>query len=740
MTSRSGESWLDEHYRESLNLAKDVFDVLCQSGTDIRSYQAGTGDRCCCQPEDCSRQIVFASQLASLVGALRDCADGAGGFVSVDSPSSSPLSRNGVPDRSACCQQLNRDEFLKAMREAFGIVGRRAFDSVLRTQLRLLTYEKQSKDGLYSDRSAGTGNSSFDMDTTRASGVPTSTPSGSDCCKTSVNLGSGRPQPPQLIHGGDWATPLAADDLPAVSGTSPGGASSAEAKMALPAITPTPSASLASAAQAERQASSDTPEPWEPIELSRQLSCPADREQAREQAREQLAQMTQLLQKFEMHPGYFAGSAPSSPLSRLGVTPSVCASGTRIRSCSAADVHRVNGELLYKSLDEPPQATEGEAEQLLTPTLSPIHGESGAYLDHFDHEEPMNRMITEGSIADTACIERQESGSASHAGSPAASLSSQSGLWKLAEESLIFFDWDDTLCPTTLIHEDPRLSWCQEAPCFADPSIPLSAPTISKIGGYGESFAPGSDGPLMLDCLKRHQEMVCSTLRSAGTCGKVVIVTLAKQGWVELSIKNFMPAVGAVFEELDIEIVYAREVLPPWKFRAAAFDQMDTYLLMKQEAFRQAIKRFYISPAVPGVRKRHRRSWKNILCIGDSETERDAMIEVLFTHTQPDKHGKEKPCRCKTIKLPEDPDLQQLTTELELLNGWMEALVHFDGDLILDVANTEDTLLTLEKILHPQRTTSQTFSISDACNSPSRQAILSEELPDDASFNGSLRK
>jgi hypothetical protein len=50
--------------------------------------------------------------------------------------------------------------------------------------------------------------------------------------------------------------------------------------------------------------------------------------------------------------------------------------------------------------------------------------------------------------------------------------------WDTADETLLFFDWDDTLCPTTYIWEDSRLKWNEVAPCFADPSIPGHPPDV----------------------------------------------------------------------------------------------------------------------------------------------------------------------------------------------------------------------------------------------------------------------
>merc|ERR1712007_116615 len=84
--------------------------------------------------------------------------------------------------------------------------------------------------------------------------------------------------------------------------------------------------------------------------------------------------------------------------------------------------------------------------------------------------------------------------------------------------------------------------------------------------------------------------------------------------------------------------------------------------------------------------------------IGDSVVERDALVEVTFCRTQPDRYGRERRCRCKVVKLNEDPDLLQLTAELEVLASWIYSLVAYDGDVDLDLSSTEDALAMLEKM------------------------------------------
>jgi len=250
--------------------------------------------------------------------------------------------------------------------------------------------------------------------------------------------------------------------------------------------------------------------------------------------------------------------------------------------------------------------------------------------------------------------------------------------WQGCEETLFIFDWDDTLCPTTFISSDDRVNYRDRCACFdKDPSMLLDP----KDGSRG----------LLSDALSRHEAAVKDVLQAATSSGTVVIVTLAQEGWIDTSIENFLPGLKGFIEDLDIEFVYARQALSSWQLRAAMHDDMDVWKLLKTKAMEAVITRFYS--------RTKRRSWKNIISIGDSIVERDALVEVTFTHSQCDKHGQEKPLRCKTVKLEDEPDLAQLTEELQVLQNWIKPLGFYDGTLSIDLGCSEEAVAALRTLL-----------------------------------------
>merc|ERR1712084_14475 len=91
-------------------------------------------------------------------------------------------------------------------------------------------------------------------------------------------------------------------------------------------------------------------------------------------------------------------------------------------------------------------------------------------------------------------------------------------------------------------------------------------------------------------------------------------------------------------------------------------------------------------------------TWKNVLSVGDSLTEKDALIEACFCKSQVDAHGLERLGRFKTIKFLEDPDLIQLTAELEVLASWLHSVTAYDGDVDLDLSSSEDAMVVMEKM------------------------------------------
>jgi len=222
------------------------------------------------------------------------------------------------------------------------------------------------------------------------------------------------------------------------------------------------------------------------------------------------------------------------------------------------------------------------------------------------------------------------------------------------------------------------------------PSTTSRSSARDRLDVIDESWKEAPVSQSLADAFRRHSEVASDALRAAAACGRVVIVTLAREGWVELSCKNFLPGLNEVLRELGIEVFYARDMLSRWKVRCAMLDNLDLLQLMKQAAMRRCIKRLYSRPT---------RSWKNLISIGDSRTEHDALTEVAFACVQHDQAGLQKNCRCKTVKLLEEPDMLHLTAELEVLAGWIQPLAIYDGDIEVDLSNSEESLSTMEKLL-----------------------------------------
>lgn len=236
-------------------------------------------------------------------------------------------------------------------------------------------------------------------------------------------------------------------------------------------------------------------------------------------------------------------------------------------------------------------------------------------------------------------------------------------------DTLIIFDWDDTLCPTTYLLEHAKV-WRDGADGAANPLCSA----MSQAHMVDDSVS---------QALEKHVEVASAVLKLAAKCGQVAIVTLARQGWVESSSKNFMPMLWDIIEELQIKVTPARCSYPRWKLRSALLDELDVFRLMKEAAMQRSIKRFYGS--------RPRQHGKNVLSVGDSSTERDALLEVIMSQFEAEVNDASpgRPCYCKTVKLPENPHVLQLTAKLQVLLRCIEAIARHNGDLDVDLS-TED--------------------------------------------------
>jgi hypothetical protein len=205
-------------------------------------------------------------------------------------------------------------------------------------------------------------------------------------------------------------------------------------------------------------------------------------------------------------------------------------------------------------------------------------------------------------------------------------------------ETVIVFDWDDTL---------------------------LSSTFLASAGYRLDSNMALASEPL-LDALSQLSSSVCSLLKLASSFGRVCIITNAETGWVELSCAKFLPQVLPLLSQLNITILSARSTFEcqypdsPLKWKSCAFESLLGELLST----------FHIS--------------KNILSFGDSHVEREAVRSVTM-HIQN--------TFCKSVKFAERPTCEQLKRQIDLVVNCFEYLHthnnHLDLQLTVSLNNEQ---------------------------------------------------
>ena len=169
----------------------------------------------------------------------------------------------------------------------------------------------------------------------------------------------------------------------------------------------------------------------------------------------------------------------------------------------------------------------------------------------------------------------------------------------------------------------------------------------------------------------RLERILTKFLLTCHSLGNIAIVTLAKPPWVQLTMSNFLPNTKKAVASLEIPVYYALEELRAAD-SAEGVKQMGTTL--KQRAMESYLSKIY----------KNGKSWKNVISIGDSVYEQRALQNVM--HEYKVMTGNRK-CRCKTVKLREQPDFDTLIHQLTILNDYMEKLVKFQYSCDIDVTD-----------------------------------------------------
>ncbi|KAF4669313.1 hypothetical protein FOL47_002617 [Perkinsus chesapeaki] len=232
-------------------------------------------------------------------------------------------------------------------------------------------------------------------------------------------------------------------------------------------------------------------------------------------------------------------------------------------------------------------------------------------------------------------------------------------------QTLVIFDWDDTICPTTWAKLN-GLNVC-------DPFVP-------------EQF---------IDPLAELAEMAAKMVRVAASLGKVVIVTNAQDGWFELSCRKWLPSLEPLLQDLAVQICSARSAFEHTGIKSPAG--------WKAHAFRDIIDgqrcatpvsgsgpQFLEQPSSTAVNfwnsSAMHRSWRNVISIGDSPHEREALMRVTLGNIPTRRTANSW---MKSVKFLLKPDLTQLGNEIQLLTESLEHIVKHDGALDLELLTNE---------------------------------------------------
>lgn len=219
-----------------------------------------------------------------------------------------------------------------------------------------------------------------------------------------------------------------------------------------------------------------------------------------------------------------------------------------------------------------------------------------------------------------------------------------------ADQTIIIFDWDDTLCPSTCMRR------------------------FSHFDAKGRlAVKIDQETRLELNMLADH---VLPLLRSSMSMGKVVIVTNAKRPWVDISRHHFLPSLRAIMK--DIPVIYALELVKEQEIEQDGLSH-DLLTETKARAMKAAVTEFY--SRYPG------QSWKNIVSLGDALFEHNAIRQVVE-----ERENVQKKCRCKTLKLLEGPTIAGMIVQLSIIEGWLTKIVQMDDDIDIDLSAEEGTV------------------------------------------------
>lgn len=234
-----------------------------------------------------------------------------------------------------------------------------------------------------------------------------------------------------------------------------------------------------------------------------------------------------------------------------------------------------------------------------------------------------------------------------HAEDASAQQRKRAAMPSVRERTVVVFDWDDTLCPSSWLHAHDLL------PKYRGQQVEI-APEFRQI----------------LDLIAAN---VIRLLKKAVSYGPVFVVTAAEYGWVELSCALYMPSVQEVFDLADVHIVSARS------WYEQTFGLGGDSSSWKHEVMQLIARKCFASAAMQYVAE-NPDCYFNFLSIGDSMAERDAchsaVDQVPYTFA-------------KTLKFVEHPSSDEIVQQVELTHDSFEQMCGWGSNLDLRLTRAQ---------------------------------------------------
>jgi len=292
-----------------------------------------------------------------------------------------------------------------------------------------------------------------------------------------------------------------------------------------------------------------------------------------------------------------------------------------------------------------------------------------------------------------------------------ASADKRTSQFQFAErlQTVIVYDWDDTLFPTSFLFDSLRL----------DLAVPLAQQR--RLGARAKEVSRK---------LAKCENLAAKILQESYVAGQVVVVTLAVKGWVEQACRCFYPKVGELLRQLKIRVVSARQEqvangklnVSKGLVKAKCRSEEEYWGLLKGRAISKEIEQFYS--------QYEGQSWKNVISIGDSQFERYGLLAASTAYIQnkrmsqldvspysPAQSGawqkmevtqdseRQIRLRVKCCKLLGDPDMDELAVELNTIGKWLTSMVRLDEGFDIDFEALKDVeqVAIVEGVLRGER-------------------------------------